>query len=100
MRRLMITCGLSAIALLAPVGGASAQTDCLTAEEARDVAQTRRVITPERAARIARTSYPGHDVLRALLCRENNGYVYVVTVLTRDGRVIRTRVDANSGRQY
>jgi uncharacterized membrane protein YkoI len=37
------------------------------------------------------------DVVRARLCEGENGLVYVLTVLARDGKVTRVTVDATSG---
>jgi uncharacterized membrane protein YkoI len=37
-------------------------------------------------------------VVRARLCRQDNGLVYLLTMLTRDGKVVHTVVDATSGK--
>ena len=39
----------------------------------------------------------GRQVVRAQLCREPKGLVYVLTVLARDGKVTRARVEAANG---
>ncbi len=39
----------------------------------------------------------GGDVLKARLCRQDRGFVYVLTVLSRDGKVRQARVDASDG---
>ena len=39
----------------------------------------------------------GRQVVRAQLCHEAKGLVYVLTVLARDGKVTHARVDAASG---
>jgi uncharacterized membrane protein YkoI len=98
MRWRIIFGACAALAAWTVYGAAVAQTDCLNAEEARDLVERRVAMSPSRALRAARTSYPDHDVLRALLCRSQNGYVYVVTVLSRDGRVTRAIINADSGR--
>jgi uncharacterized membrane protein YkoI len=36
-------------------------------------------------------------VVRARLCESQNGLVYMLTVLARDGKVTRVTVDATSG---
>ena len=38
------------------------------------------------------------EVVKARLCREQNGLVYLLTLLTRDGKVTQARVDAADGR--
>jgi hypothetical protein len=48
------------------------------------------------AMRTARARMPG-TVVRARLCRGNDGLVYVLTVLARDGKVARLTVDAVKG---
>jgi uncharacterized membrane protein YkoI len=37
-------------------------------------------------------------VVRARLCRQEKGLVYLLTMLTRDGKVTQTAVDATSGK--
>jgi hypothetical protein len=39
----------------------------------------------------------GDELLRAELCRNKTGFVYVLTLLTRNGKVSRAIVDARSG---
>ncbi len=39
----------------------------------------------------------GRQVVRAQLCHAEKGLVYVLTVLARDGKVTRVRVDAAGG---
>jgi hypothetical protein len=39
----------------------------------------------------------GDELLRAELCRNKTGFVYVLTILARNGKVSRTIVDARSG---
>lgn len=39
----------------------------------------------------------GDELLRAELCQNKTGFVYVLTLLSRNGKVSRTIVDARSG---
>ena len=39
----------------------------------------------------------GDELLRAELCRNKTGFVYVLTLLSRNGKVSRAIVDARSG---
>ncbi len=48
------------------------------------------------AIRAAKKRMPG-SVVRARLCRGNEGLVYVLTILARDGKVARLKVDAVKG---
>lgn len=51
-----------------------------------------------RSVRTAKRSRGSREVIKAKLCREAKGLVYVLTVLSRDGKVTHTSVDATSGR--
>jgi uncharacterized membrane protein YkoI len=89
---------LSAAALLQPAATAArAQDGCLTQDEIREEVAQRRVVTQVTALRVAR-SHIGGEAVRARLCRGENGLVYVITALKRDGKVIRVLVDAQSGK--
>jgi uncharacterized membrane protein YkoI len=53
------------------------------------------------AIRSARGSVRGRgsrEVVRARLCHQDKGLVYLLTMLTRDGKVMHTAVDATSGK--
>lgn len=67
---------------------------CLDQRERR--AEAGKLIPLAAAMRTARTRMPG-TVIRARLCRGNDGLVYVLTVLARDGKVARLTVDAVKG---
>lgn len=92
---------LFAAAMLAMVAFAPSWADeaigaCLGKEERRAVVATGQVM---RLAAAIRSSHPrrGGDVIKARLCKGPNGYVYVLTLLARDGKVTRTTVDATNG---
>jgi hypothetical protein len=67
---------------------------CLDQRERR--AEAGKLIPLAAAMRTARARMPG-TVVRARLCRGNDGLVYVLTVLARDGKVARLTVDAVKG---
>jgi hypothetical protein len=67
---------------------------CLDQRERR--AEAGKLIPLAAAMRTARARMPG-TVVRARLCRGNEGLVYVLTVLARDGKVARLTVDAVKG---
>ena len=67
---------------------------CLDQRERR--AEVGKLIPLAAAMRTARARMPG-TVVRARLCRGNEGLVYVLTVLARDGKVARLTVDAVKG---
>ena len=47
--------------------------------------------------RVVRSKVAG-EVVNARLCRQEKGLVYVLTVLSGDGKVTHTSVDATSGK--
>lgn len=74
---------------------------CLSKAEQRAAIASGQAVTLGEAIHAARLSVRGRgarEVVRARLCREANGLVYVLTVLARNGKVTHTTVDATSGR--
>jgi len=51
-----------------------------------------------RSVGTAKRSRGSREVIKARLCRETKGLVYVLTVLSKDGKVTHTSVDASSGK--
>ena len=86
----------SADALAAPEDVA-----CLSKAEQQAALSRGQTVTLATAIRSARGSVRGRgsrEVVRARLCREEKGLVYLLTLLTRDGKVTHTAVDATSGK--
>jgi uncharacterized membrane protein YkoI len=74
---------------------------CLSKAEQRAALLSGQAVTLATAIRSARGSVRGRgsqEVVKARLCREQNGLVYRLTLLTRDGKVTHTAVDATSGK--
>jgi uncharacterized membrane protein YkoI len=74
---------------------------CLNKTEQRAAISQGQAVTLATAIRSARGSVRGHgarEVVRARLCREERGLVYLLTLLSRDGKVTHTTVDATSGK--
>ncbi len=69
---------------------------CLDQKDRKAEIDANHLVRLSAAMRVARTRMPG-AVVRARLCRENDGLVYVLTVLARDGKVARLTVDAVKG---
>jgi uncharacterized membrane protein YkoI len=84
------------ILLLAPARAAEVAHACLDQKERRAEIESGRVVRLDTALRAARSKMPG-TLVRARLCRSNDGLVYVLTVLARDGKVARLTVDAVKG---
>jgi uncharacterized membrane protein YkoI len=80
----------------APHPGIQATHTCLDQKERRDAIESGKVIHLAAAMHAAKKRMPG-TVVRARLCQGNDGLVYVLTVLARDGKVARLTVDAVKG---
>jgi uncharacterized membrane protein YkoI len=81
---------------VAPARAAELAHGCLDQKERRAEIESGRVVRLATALRAARNRVPG-TLVRARLCRSNDGLVYVLTVLARDGKVARLTVDAVKG---
>ena len=81
---------------LAPARAAELAHDCLDQKERRAESESGSVVRLDVALRAARSKMPG-TLVRARLCRSNDGLFYVLTVLARDGKVARLTVDAVKG---
>ena len=94
----------SLIGLIAPVSATADAAEhhaCLSKAEQRAAISHGQAVTLAAAIRSARGSVRGRgarEVVKARLCREPNGLVYVLTLLARDGKVTHTTVDATSGK--
>jgi uncharacterized membrane protein YkoI len=69
---------------------------CLSRQEQRAKAVARSVVPLSKAVRTARSHASG-DLLGAKLCERNGKLVYLLTLLGRDGKVVRATVDAGNG---
>jgi uncharacterized membrane protein YkoI len=81
---------------LAPAGAAELARVCLDQKERRAEVESGRVVRLDTALRAVRSKMPG-TLVRARLCHGNDGLVYVLTLLARDGKVARLTVDAAKG---
>jgi uncharacterized membrane protein YkoI len=77
-------------------GGAEWPRVCLNAKERRALVESGVVLRLAVALRGIRRSIPG-TLLRARLCRRREGYVYVLTILAHDGKVVHLAIDAATG---
>jgi uncharacterized membrane protein YkoI len=71
---------------------------CLSPRDMQEAVAAERVVSPARAVGAARHAVPGGDMLRANLCREGEAYIYVISVLRNDGRVVHVVVDGPTGK--
>jgi uncharacterized membrane protein YkoI len=72
------------------------QKTCLSPEERRAVIAAHKTVPLARAMHVVKAKLGG-EVVRARLCRQERGLVYVLTVLAQDGKVTQARVDAADG---
>jgi uncharacterized membrane protein YkoI len=89
-----------AVPVPAPARAAEGRA-CLTKAEQRAALSSGQTVTLAVAIRSARGSVRGRgsrEVVRARLCHQDKGLVYLLTMLTRDGKVVHTAVDATSGK--
>src|SRR5690349_10718228 len=69
---------------------------CFNRQEQRGFVLSGRAIRLGFALRAIRAQ-DGDELLRAELCRNSSGLVYVLTILSRSGKVSRAVVDARTG---
>jgi uncharacterized membrane protein YkoI len=74
------------------------RVDCLSSGDALEAVSTRKVIAPDRAIVLAKDAAPGGEIVRAALCHDGDGLIYLVLALGKDGRLLRVTVDAATGK--
>mgnify|MGYP000157877087 CR=1 FL=1 len=82
-----------------PVLGAEAAKParlCLNPKDARDALDKNKFTDPAAALRSA-AAVAHADPLRSRLCRWNEDYVYEITLLRRDGKVMQVVIRADDG---
>jgi uncharacterized membrane protein YkoI len=94
MALLFNVCGLMAApAFLAKAG----ERVCLNKAEQSAAVATHRVIPLAEAIKTLREHGQPAEVVRVQLCRRENGLDYVLTMLSRSGKVISANLDAANG---
>jgi uncharacterized membrane protein YkoI len=87
---------LVALALYAPAMARGDAVHCLGKDQQRAAISSGKAVQLGVALRAARGRVVG-EVVKARLCEGPKGLLYMLTVLARDGKVTRLRVDAASG---
>ncbi len=95
MKNRLIPALIGAVSLIG-LGATAAQAGCLPPGAARDVIARGEAMPLVEAARAARDAIDG-EIIGGRLCSDGAGYVYMMTLLSPDGRVSRVTVDALSG---
>ncbi len=70
---------------------------CLNKAEQRAAVASHRAVSLGHAIKALHSHRHRVDVVRARLCRHGEGLVYVLTLLSRSGKVTRATVDAANG---
>lgn len=70
---------------------------CLSPANLREALAEKRVIEPVAAIRAARQVIPRAEIQRARLCKHEDGLVYLLTALRRDGQFVHVMIDATTG---
>ena len=70
---------------------------CLSPADLREAVADKRVIEPVAAIRAARQIIPRAEIQRARLCKHEDGLVYLLTALRRDGQFVHVMIDATTG---
>jgi uncharacterized membrane protein YkoI len=92
-----VTIALVLVSLTGSPLAAADEHPCLTRAEQRVAVSRGQAVPLAAAIKAARGHSRGRQVVKAQLCREPKGLVYVLTVLARDGKVARLTVDAVKG---
>jgi uncharacterized membrane protein YkoI len=107
MAALAILCRATALCVV--MGGAFAQAAeveqhaagakrvCLNATETREEVKSRRLLEPFTALRYAATQRKA-EALSARLCHIGDEFIYEITLLHRDGRLVHVEMEAATGK--
>ena len=88
--------GLTLAALGPDVAASAERKSCLSPDERRAVIAAHKAVPLSHAMQVVKAKVRG-EVVKARLCRQARGLVYVLTVLAQDGKVTQARVDAADG---
>jgi uncharacterized membrane protein YkoI len=96
MRALPLAIALALAASLARPAAAEEPMRCFNRNEQRTAIAEGRAVPLARVRQTVHERTPG-ELVRARLCQESNRLIYLLTVLARDGKVMRVTVDATNG---
>ena len=89
--------GLALGISLSGIASAADHKSCLSPDERRAVMAAHQAVPLAQAMHVVKAKLRG-EVVKARLCPDQRGLVYVLTVLAQDGKVTQARVDAADGR--
>ena len=97
LRTLIIAVCLLGVAPAMAAEASAFRGACLGKAEQRAAVASHRAVPLGEAIKKLRAKGHRAEVVRARLCRRGDGLVYVLTLLARNGKVIRLTVDAANG---
>ena len=75
----------------------AAKPACLNAAETREAVKSRHLLEPFAALKFAAAQRKA-EALSARLCRTGDDFIYEITLLHRDGRLVHVEMEAGSGK--
>ena len=75
----------------------AAKPACLNAAETREMVKSRRLLEPFAALKFAGAQRKA-EALSAKLCRTGDDFIYEITLLHRDGRLVHVEMEAGTGK--
>jgi uncharacterized membrane protein YkoI len=93
---MLVASVLASAVAKAAAAGVAVEGQCLSRAEQRAQIAEHKLIRLSKAMKEVKRRIGG-DVVGARLCQQGDELVYVLTVLARDGKVARERVDAVTG---
>ena len=94
---LLAALGVPVLAAEAPLHPAQRPGACLTKAEQRAAVGDHKAIPLAKAIKILHAHGKHGEIVRARLCRRDEQLVYVLTLLSHNGKVTRSSVDAANG---
>src|SRR3954451_2763662 len=91
----LLILGLALPATPGPVAAAGRKA-CLSQEERRAAIASQNAVPLGRAIQVVKAKIGG-EVVKARLCRQERGLVYMLTVLGQSGKVTRAQINAADG---
>jgi len=85
-----------ALGAAAPGAAAADRKACLSQDERRAVIASHKAVPLARAMKVVQARIGG-EVVKARLCRQDRGLVYMLTVLGQSGKVTQAQVNATDG---
>ena len=105
-RRAVTACAVAWCALMACSAASAAEAEshavaakpaCLNAAETREMVKSHHLLEPFAALKFAGAQRKA-EALSAKLCRTGDDFIYEITLLHRDGRLVHVEMEAGTGK--